>query len=258
MNRSARRSLLATALLAMTGLAACATSPTGRTQLKLVSDAEMNQMGITAFQELKKKTPTTSSASTSRYVQCVAQSITREVGGNWEVQVFESKEVNAFALPGGKIGVYTGMLKVAENQNQLAAVIGHEVAHVLAGHSAARVSNQLATQMGVQVLSASTGVSGDMIGMGANLLLLLPYSRGDESESDILGQQIMARAGFDPSQAAQLWVNMSRKAGGAPPEMMSTHPAADTRIKDLQRNLPKVQPLYDQARAAGKKPNCSA
>ncbi len=258
MNAFARRSLLATTLVTMIGLAACATSPTGRTQLRLVSDAEMTQMGITAFQEEKKTKPAARDPKSSRYVQCVAQSITREVGGNWEVQVFEDKEPNAFALPGGKIGVYTGLLEVAENQNQLAAVIGHEVAHVQSGHSAARVSNQLATQMGMQILSASTGMSSDMIGIGANLLLLLPYTRGDETEADILGQQIMARAGFDPAQAAQLWVNMSRKAGGAPPEMMSTHPAADTRIKDLQRNLPKVQPLYDQARAAGKKPACSA
>lgn len=259
MSLSARHRTLVIALIVALTAAACATSPTGRRQLRLVSDSEMTQMGITAFQKLKQETPVTSNPQTNRYVQCVAQSITREIGGNWEVQVFESKEVNAFALPGGKIGVYTGLLKVAENQDQLAAVIGHEVAHVQAGHSAARVSNQLATQMGVQVLSATTGVSGDMIGTGANLLLLLPFSRGDESEADILGQQLMARAGFNPAQAAALWVNMSRKSGGsAPPEMMSTHPAADTRIHDLERNLPKVQPVYDQARAAGKKPNCSA
>ncbi|WP_370306154.1 M48 family metallopeptidase [Sinimarinibacterium flocculans] len=239
-------------------IAACATSPTGRRQLRLVSDTEMAQMGAAAFQELKQKTPPARNTPATRYVQCVAQAITREVGGEWEVQVFDSKEVNAFALPGGKIGVYTGLLEVAENQHQLAAVIGHEVAHVLAGHSAARVSNQMAAQLGVAVLAGSTGMSPDMIGMGANLLLVLPNSRGDESESDIIGQQIMARAGFDPAQAAQLWINMGRDRSGAPPEMLSTHPSPDTRIRDLNSNLTQVQPLYQQARAAGKRPNCSS
>ncbi|MEQ1438058.1 M48 family metallopeptidase [Fontimonas sp. SYSU GA230001] len=244
-------------VLATAVAAACATSPTGRKQLRLVSDAEMSQMGIAAFQKLKTDTPPTRDAKVNGYVQCVAGAITREVGGAWEVQVFESKDVNAFALPGGKIGVYTGLLKVTANQDQLAAVIGHEVSHVLAGHSASRVSNEMAAQLGVSVLASATGMSADMIGMGANLLLLLPYSRGDESEADILGQQLMARAGFDPAEAARLWVNMQRANGGAPPEFLSTHPSASTRIQDLNNNLARVQPLYEQARAAGKKPSCT-
>lgn len=248
----------AVALTAAAIVAACVTSPTGRRQLRLVSDAEMSQMGIAAFQQLKQETPPTRDARVNSYVQCVSTAITREVGGNWEVQVFESKDVNAFALPGGKIGVYTGLLKVAANQDQLAAVIGHEVSHVLAGHSASRVSNEIAAQMGVSVLASTTGMSADMIGMGANLLLLLPYSRGDESEADILGQQLMARAGFDPAQAAALWINMAKASNGAPPEMLSTHPSASTRIDDLNRNVPNVRPLYDPARAAGKRPNCKA
>lgn len=237
---------------------ACATSPTGRRQLRLVSDTEMSQMGVTAFQKLKTETPPTQNAKTNSYVQCVAGGITREVGGAWEVQVFESKDVNAFALPGGKIGVYTGLLKVTANQSQLAAVIGHEVSHVLAGHSASRVSNEMAAQLGVSVLASTTGLSPDMMGMGANLLLLLPFSRGDESEADVLGQQLMARAGFDPAEAANLWVNMAKASNGAPPELLSTHPSASTRIQDLDNNLPKVRPLYEQARAAGKKPACKA
>ncbi|MES0873134.1 M48 family metallopeptidase [Sinimarinibacterium thermocellulolyticum] len=254
--RSLRPLLISSVVAAL--IVACATSPTGRRQLRLVSDAEMAQMGAAAFQELKQKTPPTKNVKVNDYVQCVARAITREVGGDWEIQVFESKEVNAFALPGGKIGVYTGLLKVAENQHQLAAVIGHEVAHVLAGHSAARVSNQMAAQLGVAVLAGATGLSPEMIGMGANLLLVLPNSRADETESDILGQQLMARAGFDPAQASQLWINMAKGAGGAPPQMLSTHPSPDTRIRDLNDNLPRVRPLYEQARAAGKRPNCAA
>lgn len=249
---------LALGLATVTALAvACATSPTGRRQLKLVSDAEMTQMGATAFQQLKQETPPSKDGKANSYVQCVANAITREVGGAWEVQVFDSKEVNAFALPGGKIGVYTGLLKVAANQDQLAAVIGHEVAHVLAGHSAARVSNQMATQLGAVLGSAVTGLPADAIGMGANLLLLMPYGRGDETEADVLGMDLMSRAGFNPSEAPSLWVNMGKASGGnAPPEFMSTHPSNESRIRDLNRHLPKAQPLYQQAQAQNKKPRC--
>lgn len=240
-------------------LGACATSPTGRTQLRLVSDDQMAQMGVAAFQQLKTKTPPTRNAKVNTYVQCVARAVTREMGGQqWEVQVFEDKQVNAFALPGGKIGVFTGLLKVAKNPDQLAAVIGHEVAHVVAGHSQARVSNEMAAQLGVGVLSSATGFDPQMIGLGANLLLLMPYSRGDETEADLLGMDYMAKAGFDPAQAPELWRNMAREGGGAPPEFMSTHPAPESRIRDLNARLQLAQPYYEQARAAGKKPACSS
>lgn len=256
----ARHCILVTALIATITVAACATSPTGRTQFNLISNAELAQLGAAAFQEEKKKTPITTNAQASRYVQCVAQSITREVGGSWEVQVFESKDVNAFALPGNKVGVYTGLLKVVKNQDQLAAVIGHEIAHVIAGHSAARASNQRVIQAGAGA-AAIAGVSSGTIEFGAQMAalgFLLPYSRGDETEADILGQQYMARAGFNPAEAAQLWTAMNAsRNGGEPPELISTHPSDSSRIANLQRNLPQVQPLYDQARAAGRKPNCS-
>ncbi|MGH8490378.1 MAG: M48 family metallopeptidase [Gammaproteobacteria bacterium] len=237
---------------------ACATSPTGRSQLRLVSDAQIAQMGTTAFATIQQKTPQASDAKISRYVRCVADAITRTVGAGqrWEVLVFENKEVNAFALPGGKIGVYTGLLKVTENRDQLAAVIGHEVAHVIAGHSAARVSNDLAASLGASVLGNTTGIDPQLIGVGANLLVLLPYSRGDESEADVLGLQYMAQAGFDPREAPKLWVNMSRQGGAAPPQILSSHPSNDTRIRDLESRLPQAVPLYEQARARGRKPKC--
>jgi predicted Zn-dependent protease len=250
---------ISVALIAMALIvAACATTPTGRTQLRLVSDAQMAAMGSTAFAQLQQETPPTSDPKTSRYVDCVAKAITRTVAPEqtWEVRVFDSPQVNAFALPGGKIGVYTGLLKVAENPDQLAAVIGHEVAHVLAGHSAARVSNELAAQLGVTVLGQTTGVDPQLIGLGANLLLLLPYSRADETEADILGLEYMAKSGFDPREAPKLWVNMSKKGGGAPPEFLSTHPANETRIRELQDRLPQALPLYEQTRTKGGHPKC--
>ena len=244
---------------ATAAVVACATSPTGRNQLRLISDAQLTEMGVQAFTEMKQELPVTQSAATRRYVECVTNNILPFIPGrtDWEVQTFESDQVNAFALPGGKIGVYTGLLKVAKTQDQLAAVIGHEIAHVIAGHSGARVSNQIATQLGVSVFSAATGVGGDLIGAGANMLLVLPNSRRDESESDILGMRYMAEAGFNPAAAVELWQNMAAAAGGrSPAEFTSTHPSHDTRIRDLNAELANSMPLYERARRAGRTPNC--
>jgi predicted Zn-dependent protease len=253
---------LTVAALTMGLFSACSTSPTGRKQLRLVSDQEVAQMGVAAFAQMKQQLPQAKAAGSQNFVQCIAAAITREVAPeqSWEVQVFESKDVNAFALPGGKIGVYTGLLPVAQNsQDQVAAVIGHEVAHVLAGHSAARVSNELATQLGLQVFSATTGYNPELIGLGANLLLLMPFGRADETEADVLGLEYMARAGFDPRAAVSLWQNMARAGGGqAPPEFMSTHPSNETRIRDLNSRMGAVMPIYEQARAQGRRPACKA
>ena len=239
-------------------VAACATSPLGRRQLILVSDAEMSQMGAASFNEMKQKTPLTKDGKSSAYVSCVAHAITNELGTdqNWEVQVFDDKQVNAFALPGGKIGVYAGLLKVATTQDQLAAVIGHEVSHVLAGHSAERVSEGMATQVGVSVASVATGVDANMLGLASNVFFTLPHSRTQESEADLLGLDLMSKAGFDPRAAITLWQNMSHAGGQKPPELLSTHPADDTRIQQLENRMPSALPLYEQARAQGKRPHC--
>jgi predicted Zn-dependent protease len=240
-------------------LAACATSPTGRSQLILVSGEQMRAMGAEAFAQMQEESPVARGTPADRFVQCVARALTTVIAPeeSWEVRTFAEDTVNAFALPGGKIGVYKGLLEVAENQHQLAAVIGHEIAHVIANHSAARVSNQLAAQLGASVLAGATGMNPDLIGMGAQVLLLMPYGRADESEADKLGLRYMARAGFDPSAAPALWVNMAEASGGkAPPEFMSTHPSHDTRIRDLRAQLDAVQPLYEQARREGRRPDC--
>jgi predicted Zn-dependent protease len=248
----------ALALLLVLAAGACATSPLGRTQLKLVSDSQMNEMGVASFNELKKKTPETKDAKSSAYVNCVARNVTSVMPGgtNWEVRVFEDKQVNAFALPGGKIGVYTGLLKVATNQDQLAAVLGHEVAHVIAGHSAERVSESMAAEMGLSVVQATTGVNSQMLGVATNVFFLLPHSRTHESEADLLGMDYMAKAGFDPRQAVALWENMRKAGGGKQPELLSTHPSDQTRISQLNRRLAISMPLYEEARAQGRKPAC--
>jgi len=245
-------------LLCAVIVTACATSPLGRRQLKLVSDEQMTQMGVASFTDLKQKTPETKDAKATAYVSCVARNVTAVMGGGtaWEVRTFEDKAVNAFALPGGKIGVYTGLLKVAKTQDQLAAVLGHEVAHVIAGHSAERVSESLAAELGLSVVQASTGVNAEMLGVATNVFFLLPNSRTHESEADLLGMDYMAKAGFDPRASIALWQNMSQSGGQKPPEMLSTHPSDATRIRQLEQRLPVALPLYEQARAQGRKPAC--
>ena len=244
-------------------LAGCATSPTGRSQLVLMPENEINQMGLQAFTTIKQETRIDHSTTTNRYVQCVAQAITRETGGTWEVVVFNDADANAFALPGGKIGVYTGMLKVAENQDQLATVIGHEVAHVLAKHSNERVSQKFAVEQGLGLINAiANPQSGTgqtlmgLLGVGAQYGILMPYSRIQESEADLLGLDLMAKAGFDPRESTKLWINMGRAGGGQPPEFLSTHPSHSTRISELNQHMPVAQQLQARARQQGKRPSC--
>jgi len=250
------------AALAAALVAACATSPTGRTQLILFSDSELAKMGQASYQQIKEQTPVLRDRATNRYVGCIADAVTRMVGGNWDVTVFAEDQTNAFALPGGHIGVYKGLLDVAESQSQLATVIGHEVAHVLAQHSNARLSTQVATQGALELASAIAGggQTGQMamaaLGLGAQVGVLLPFSRGQETEADVIGLELMARAGFDPRHSVDLWRNMSRAGGGQPPEFLSTHPAHGSRIQTLEDRMPKVLELYREAQRAGRTPDC--
>lgn len=244
-------------------IAACATSPLGRSQLKLYSDQDMAKMGALAFQQTAQKTPVTTDAKLTRFVGCVADAITRQANyqAQWNVKVFKSDEINAFALPGGEIGVYSGLFKVVRNQDQLAAVLGHEVSHVIAGHANERVSDQALTQAALQMAGASGAVgSGTMalLGIGAQVGILLPFSRTQESEADLLGLDLMSQAGFDPRQAVVLWQNMQQAAGNKPPELLSDHPADSRRIAQIQARLPQDLPVYQQAVEAGRTPKCGA
>lgn len=247
--------------------AGCATSPTGRSQVMLVPDSQMNAMGSQSFQQMKSQTPIESDAATNRYVQCVAMAVAREAReqtnvSDWEVVVFRDKTANAFALPGGKIGVHTGILPVAKTPGQLAAVLGHEVGHVIARHGNERVSQGLVTQGGLGALDAITsshprhGTMMALLGLGAQYGVLLPYSRTQESEADKIGLDLMARAGFDPHESVDLWKNMSAAGGGQPPQFLSTHPSHETRIAALQAGIPGATATFDRARASGRIPNC--
>jgi len=236
----------------------------------LVSDAQMAQMGAAAFDQMKTEQPVSKDARTNAYVRCVANAVTSALprqaqAGSWEVVVFEDATANAFALPGGKIGVNTGLLPVARTQDQLATVLGHEVAHVIARHGAERVSQSEAANL-LQAGVAASGIvdpataTGQLalgaLGLGMQYGVLMPYSRTQESEADLLGLDYMARAGFDPRESVELWKNMSAAGGAQPPAFLSTHPSHETRIRDLEERIPQALELTKEARAAGHRPDC--
>jgi len=255
-------------LVITTTLLSCATSPTGRKQLKLYSSSQLAGMGEQAFDSMKTKQKVLSQPVSNQYVKCIADAITRHVpksvfDGKWELVVFDDPQVNAFALPGGKIGVYTGLMGITENQHQLAAVIGHEVGHVIAEHGNERMSSSALIGVGMEVtnqlLQANEIASSNLImaglGLGVQVGVQLPFSRTHESEADLIGLNLMAKAGFDPQQSVNLWQNMAKASGdNRQPELLSTHPLPTTRIDTLTNNMPKAMEAY---RMALSKPNCT-
>lgn len=247
---------------------ACAVSPTGRRQLKLFSEDQMATLGAQSFDTIKQERTVSTDPATIQYVQCVTEALRQVVDprwrSDWEVVVFEDRTANAFALPGRKIGVHTGLLRVARTPDQLAAVIGHEIGHVLAGHSNERVSQEYAAQAGMQIAASMTDPNTAMgqttlaaLGLGAEYGVLLPYSRAHESEADQIGVDLMAKAGFDPAQSVALWENMQAASGQQPPEWMSTHPSNQTRIDALEALVPAAEAERAKARAAGRVPRCT-
>jgi len=250
---------------------ACSTTMTGRRQLTLINDDKMDALGIAAFASLKKDGELSQDTALNAYVACVAreiiQVIPREYGpddGRWEILVFADDTPNAFALPGGKIGVHVGMLDVAVTPGQLAAVLGHEVSHVLLRHGNERMSQSILTDTAMNAASVAAGAAAPEyqelivggLGVGAQFGVLLPFSRKHESEADEVGQIFMAQAGFYPAEAITLWQAMARLGGKAPAQWQSTHPSDKTRIQRLRENLPKAMAEYEKARAAGKNPKC--
>jgi predicted Zn-dependent protease len=258
---------LSAALLALVLLATgCSTVPeTGRRQLMLVSPAEEAGMGLEAFAQLKKAEKVSTDDDTHARIQRIGRRIAQSVGrelpnAQWEFVVFESDQLNAFALPGGKVGIYIGLIKLAENDDQLAAVIGHEVAHVTSRHGAERTSQNLAVagvgflaQVGMDAKDVDPAKRNAILaayGVGASVGLMLPYSRLHETEADAVGLRFAAGAGYDPRAAAAFWLRMAAANKGRvrPPEFLSTHPAEVTRIKSLQELAPRYLPLYESAR----------
>lgn len=257
------RRLLAGLALAL--VAACTTTPTGRQQFIMVSDSDMARMGASAFDQIKSSGRVANDPARSRYVGCVARALIAQLpepqrSQGWEVVLIADNSANAFALPGNKVGVHTGLLTLANTQDQLATVIGHELGHVVSRHAAERVSQKFATDTALQVLNSATGGERQqllgLLGVGAQAGIALPFSRRHENEADILGQRYMANAGFDPRAAAQLWQKMAQQGGARPPVFLSTHPDPVQRIQAMSAAAPGLMPVYERARAAGRRPNC--
>ena len=267
------KNLVSTSIIAITMLclSACATSPEGRHQLKLLPSNTINSMGVQSFEAIKLKTPETLDKNLRNYVRCIADAIIPQLPQDaqpalWEVRVFDDSQANAFALPGNKIGVYTGILKYAVNQHQLAAIMGHELAHVIAEHGNERVSNSIAAETSLSIATAILSGSkissnykaliGSGLGLGVQYGVILPFSRAHETEADLIGLDLMASAGFDPRESVSLWQNMA-KAGSSPPEFMSTHPANETRIDNLNSRMNKALKLQSKAYSNNLKPTCT-
>ena len=229
---------------------------TGRKQLVDLSREQEAALGYQAYQEILQNERIVTTGDAPKMVQAIATRLVNAVqqfpgadpGFEWEATVIESEQANAFALPGGKIAVYTGIFPVAANADGLAAVMGHEIAHAVARHGAERMAYQKLVQIG----SMAAGVSvGDMspearqaimgaLGAGAKFGVLLPFSRDHESEADEMGLYFAAAACFDPREAPKLWERMAAKGGARPTEFSSTHPSNERRIDDLNRWMPKA------------------
>ncbi|MBX0289155.1 M48 family metallopeptidase [Hymenobacter sp. HSC-4F20] len=247
--------------------AACSTVPiTGRRQLSLVSDTEMNTMSAQEYQKVLASSQVITSGAQAEMVKRVGQRIQQAVeqyfrqqnaqaqleGYAWEFNLLNDKQENAWCMPGGKVAVYSGILPITQDENGLAVVMGHEIAHAVARHSSERMSQQMAAQGLGSVLSASAGqnptatqnVFLQAVGVGSQLGLL-KYGRSQESEADHLGLIFMAMAGYNPDGAVAFWQRMdARENAASPPEFLSTHPSNGTRIAAIQKELPEARTYY--------------
>jgi predicted Zn-dependent protease len=253
-----RRSPLSVLVALVLVCFACATVPyTKRSQLILLSESEEMQLGVAAYEEVLKKAEVVRDPAFTQPLQRVGARIARvadKPGYDWEFTVIDDpKQVNAFALPGGKVAVYTGLYPVAQDEAGLAVVVGHEVAHALARHGGERMSQGLVAQLAGVGLSVAVGASSpatrsavmQAFGLGAQVGVLLPFGRAQESEADHIGMILMAKAGYDPAAALTLWQRMeARASGAAPPEFLSTHPGYQTRQENIRSWIDEARGYY--------------
>jgi len=260
--------LLIVAGIGMTVVSGCETNPyTGRSQLLMTSVSEEMQLGAQAYSQVKNDPKLRQSQDpreiepvkriAARIIEAAKRSKYAEMAQQfqWEVMVIkDDKTANAFALPGGKMAVYTGIFPMAKTEAGLAAVMGHEVVHALARHGAERMSQGQLTNAGLQIVGAAAGATGGggmlgqaamaALGVGAQVGVLLPFSRKHESEADYVGILLAADAGYDPREAVALWERMGQMSGGAPSEFLSTHPSHETRITQLKKWMPEAMAIY--------------
>lgn len=264
-----KRSYLVMIVMAALLITACSTVPiTGRKQLSLIPQSEMLSMSYQQYDEFLKSNKLSTDQEKTAMVKRVGGRIQKAVETyfaqnnmsdylrdfRWEFNLVESEEVNAWCMPGGKVVVYTGLLPVAQNEAGLAVVMGHEIAHAIAEHGNERMSQQLVAQMGGMALSAALQNKPEktqalwmtVFGVGAQVGVLLPYSRTQESEADELGLIFMAMAGYDPNEAVNFWQRMSAGKGASIPEFLSTHPSDQTRINNLKKLVPEAMKYYQK------------
>ena len=240
----------------------CDTVPvTGRKQLNLMSSSQEMQLGVTSFEQLKKTTPINHDPAVNALVQKVGKRIAAVAtpdmpNAQWEFVVFESKEANAFCLPGGKVGVYTGILPITKDESGLATVLGHEVSHAVARHGAERMSEAMLEQDLGQAVGMSLSHSDPRMqaaaqvayGLTTQVGMELPHSRAQESEADHIGLIYMARAGYDPEAAVQFWQRFmqydQQQGGSGTPAFLRTHPTDEKRIEQLQQWMPEAKAQY--------------
>ncbi len=258
---------LLTLLAPVVLLTACATNAyTGRSQLLLLSEAEEVQMGVQGYQEVTKSEPINTDADLNAPLLRVGRAIAKaadawraeqgEAPYDWEFKLIADDEtVNAWCMPGGKIAFYTAIYPILDDEAGMAIVMGHEVSHAMLRHGGERVSQNLLTQLGLtaaSILAADSEYRDEglaALGMGVSLGVLLPYSRSHETEADMLGLQLAARAGYDPRAGIGVWERMAAMSEGSrPPEILSTHPDPMNRIANMQGWMPDVLPLFERSR----------
>ena len=237
-------------------IASCVSTPyTGRSQLMLVSESDEVTSGQLAYRQILRDSVSTSDQEALRMVRTVGERIAAAANKpdyRWEFRVINDPEtVNAFCVPGGKVAVYTGIFPIARDEAGLAVVLGHEVAHALLRHAGERMSQAEVLGAGMALAGAS-GINPQILqalGLGASVGLILPFSRSQESEADHVGLILMAKAGYDPRVALEVWDRMARKEKGAPPAFLSTHPGYETRVQQLRSFMPEALSYYQPANA---------
>ena len=232
---------------------------------KLVSAGDLEKAAAAEYQKMMQNAAAKNALLPANHPQSVrlrtiAQKIIpfsyewnpRAKDWQWEVNILNSNQINAFCMPGGKIAFYTGILdQLKLTDDEVAMIMGHEVAHALREHARERIGKGAATNIGLSIGAQLLGLGNagaQLAGMGTQLLTL-KFGREDESEADLVGMELAARAGYNPRAGVTLWQKMGAASKGSPPQFMSTHPSGPTRIKDIESNLPKVEPLYERARA---------
>ncbi len=248
-------------------LAACATVPlTGRKQLSLIPDSQMNEMSFQQYDQVLSESKLSTDAVQTAMIKRVGARIEKAVedylaqngqsshiaGYAWDYNLIESDQVNAWCMPGGKVAFYTGILPICEDETGVAVVMGHEIAHAIAEHGAERMSHSMMVQMGGVALNEAIKNEPDetqamynqAFAVGSQYGAMLPFSRQHESEADHMGLIFMAMAGYNPREAPVFWQRMASMGGEKPPEFMSTHPADETRVRQLNEWMPEALNYY--------------